>query len=234
MVPITGALYVGSNRTAKVCWEVTPEISRSESAALRKSFWKLQLISIDQFAQQLKVGLDHLQEQAIRAVALNRSHFTQEVREAEYAAKYVEADFVFTTPERILLPECRNLFRRFSIDLFVGDEAHCVRPWGHDFRPDYLSLGPAIDELGQPHHGSDSQCHGEILDGTVRELRSTIPRSFARDEWCRERTISNTSRLISRGFHCFHPAVGEFSGEHVSSRRLWRGIGLGRVQQRRH
>ncbi|MES2939780.1 MAG: ATP-dependent DNA helicase RecQ [Pseudomonadota bacterium] len=119
----------------------------------------------------MKDQCDALHELGVPAVQMHSAAGTEEARAAQAAVADGSARIVMVTPERLADAEFTALLAAHPVSLLVVDEAHCISQWGHDFRPAFLDIGPALARIGKPTVlALTATATGEIAADICREL----------------------------------------------------------------
>ena len=115
------------------------------------------------------------------AVVINSTLSAEDSREAFSKLEDGECEYLFLAPEQLQRQQTMEALEQTGVSLVVVDEAHCITEWGHDFRPEYLKIGPAIERLGHPTVlALTATASPEVRAEIVQRLRMRNPKVFVR------------------------------------------------------
>jgi ATP-dependent DNA helicase RecQ len=88
----------------------------------------------------MKDQVDALQAAGVAATFLNSSLAAGESRPILRGLHNGEFRLLYVAPERLMLSGFLDDLKKWNVNLFAIDEAHCISEWGHDFRPEYRQI----------------------------------------------------------------------------------------------
>jgi ATP-dependent DNA helicase RecQ len=126
--------------------------------------------------------VDALTEAGLRAAAVSSALTPRRQRLVLEDAVAGRLDVLLLAPEQMVRPTVVEALAGARVGLVVVDEAHCVSEWGHDFRPDYLHLGAAVERIGGPRVlALTATASAQVRREIVERLAMRTPRVLVHD-----------------------------------------------------
>ena len=141
--------------------------------------------------------VEALKQQDVAAARLD-SGVPMEERSAIWrAARSGELDLLYVSPEGLAAGSMLERLSEIDLSLIAIDEAHCVSQWGHDFRPDYRSLGRLAEIFpGVPRIAVTATADARTRDDILASLRLGDARVFV-DSFARPNLQLSAERKIN-------------------------------------
>ena len=129
--------------------------------------------------------VEALKQQGVRAARLDSGVSLDDRSAIWRAARAGELDLLYVSPEGLASGAMLDRLAELPLSLIAIDEAHCVSQWGHDFRPDYRTLGRLAEVFpGVPRVAVTATADARTREDIVRSLRldgaKVLVDSFAR------------------------------------------------------
>src|SRR3989344_3466809 len=130
----------------------------------------------------MKDQVDGLRVRGIGAVFFNSSLSWDETEKALAEIKAGKVRLLYVAPEGLSNQRLASALKDVNVNFFAVDEAHCVSQWGHDFRPDYLSIKNFINSFQiRPTVGAfTATATPEVKDDIIKNLGLRDPQVFIR------------------------------------------------------
>ena len=141
--------------------------------------------------------VEALKQQGVAAARLDSGVPMDERSAIWRAARSGELDLLYVSPEGLAAGSMLERLSEIDLSLIAIDEAHCVSQWGHDFRPDYRSLGRLAEIFpGVPRIAVTATADARTRDDILASLRLGEARVFV-DSFARPNLQLSAERKIN-------------------------------------